>query len=496
MLPRGPRSFVFAATVLFGAALFWLVPRPPMGDLPQHAAQVVMLRELWTGTCRWSDLVRINYFTPYLLGFTVAALLSFVMPVVVALKVALTAGYFGFVSAGVALRKEFGADGRLDWLLLPGYFGFAFHYGFLTFLVAAPLGLLFLLAGRRYAMAPTPWRAAAMIAAGLGLLCAHGLVFLFSVAVSLCIAAVKVDRRRLVSAVAPYAVLGVVAIAFFVNARVHDPALAQGPAPINFEWDKLGGWHRILAFPDYVVTSTLHDYRLLPIVLLMAAAPFALGDRPSRELWVWVPFAVVVGLWLIVPGEAARTNYLYHRFALFLLPTYALLFRDAGSTPKGRTMAVEAGLAALCWLFFGAVALRERRFARESASFEDVLAAAEPNERAMSVVLDPTSAAWPHPWAYHTYAVWYQVDRGGFVDFNFAAMLPEMVRFRPGRTPKIEAAVQDFDWHRDDASIYRYFFVHHTAPVPVGLFDNDQCRVQLVRESGSWSLYERRECSD
>lgn len=210
---------------------------------------------------------------------------------------------------------------------------------------------------------------------------------------------------------------------------------------------------------------------------------------------MWAPLALPVVVWLAVPGEAAKTCYLYQRFALLLFPTYALLFRDDGSTPKRRADAVEAGLAALCVLFFGTVAVRERRFAREAAPFEDVLAAAEPNQRAMGVVLDPTSAVWPHPWAYHVYAAWYQVERDGFVDFNFAAFPPEMVRFRPGRTPVMAASVQELDWHRDDAATYRYFFVHHTRPLPQGMFDDDQCRVQLVRESGPWALYERRECS-
>ena len=56
-----------------------------------------------------------------------------------------------FVAAAVALRKDFDGDERLDWLLLPGYFGFAFQYGFYTFLVATPVGLLFLRLSRRFA---------------------------------------------------------------------------------------------------------------------------------------------------------------------------------------------------------------------------------------------------------------------------------------------------------------------------------------------------------
>ena len=109
-------QILFIGTVLLAGALFWIAPRPPMGDLPQHAAQVALLHDLVNGTSPWADLVRANYFTPYLLGYGLAFVLSFVMPVVSAMKLFLMLAFYAYVAAGVALRKEYEADARLDWL--------------------------------------------------------------------------------------------------------------------------------------------------------------------------------------------------------------------------------------------------------------------------------------------------------------------------------------------------------------------------------------------
>src|SRR5450759_1255464 len=126
---RGLDRWGFIAAVLLGGAVFWIARRPPMGDLPQHAAQVVLLRDLWSSDPRWSSLVRVNYFTPYWVPVSLATILSAFMPIVTSLKVMLTASFFALVASSIALRRDLEGDSRLDWLLLPGFFGFAYQYG-------------------------------------------------------------------------------------------------------------------------------------------------------------------------------------------------------------------------------------------------------------------------------------------------------------------------------------------------------------------------------
>jgi hypothetical protein len=459
-----------------------------MGDLPQHAAQVAMLRDLLHGGSRWSELVEINWRTPYLVGCAFAAALSFVMPIAAALKTLLTVAYVGFAFAGAALRKELGADERLDWLWLPGFFGLSFDYGFLPYLVAAPVGLVFLRQAVRASRTPDWKEVTRVVAVGVLLYFSHGLVFVFAVAVAIAMLALR--RQFSVRAFAPYAILALVAVAAFVDARLHHPLLAQGTARTDFEWDKPGGWHRSFAFLAYVVASTPRDLAFVPVVLAMLAAPFALRDGVSKDRAALAMIAVVVLVWLFAPSEIAKTTYLYQRFALFLLPAWALAFQ-AGERPRVRADVVEAVLAIACIAFFGGVALRERRFVRESAPFESVLAAAEPNQRALAVILDAHSDATKHAWAYHAWPAWYQVDRGGFVDFNFAALPPEMVRFKDGAAPPLAADidVRSPAWRALDETPYRYVFVRHTAPIPQGTLD--ACAA-LVRSEGDWSLFERR----
>jgi hypothetical protein len=200
--------------------------------------------------------------------------------------------------------------------------------------------------------------------------------------------------------------------------------------------------------------------------------------------------------WLFVPNEAMRVPYLYERFAIFLLPAYAFAFGPA-STERAPVSAlpVVSGIAALSAAFMVVIGQRAHRFAAEAAPFETVLAAAEPGERALSIILDAASPASRHEWGYHVYPLWYQAEKGGFVDFNFAQFVPEIVRFRAGREPPLTGNVDDkFEWRRLHASMYRYFFVRSERPLPVHLFDNDECQVHLVARDGPWSLFERANC--
>src|SRR5580698_1531124 len=77
---RRGAQVAYLAALLLGATMVWLAPRPPMEDFPQHVAQVTLLRDLLRGTSPWSDLLRINWFTPYLLGYGATLLLSSAMP--------------------------------------------------------------------------------------------------------------------------------------------------------------------------------------------------------------------------------------------------------------------------------------------------------------------------------------------------------------------------------------------------------------------------------
>src|SRR5208282_118074 len=47
----------------------WIASYPPMSDLPQHAAQVALLRNLHDPNFHFAGLFELNWFTPYLFGY-------------------------------------------------------------------------------------------------------------------------------------------------------------------------------------------------------------------------------------------------------------------------------------------------------------------------------------------------------------------------------------------------------------------------------------------
>lgn len=500
---------LFICTVLVAGMLFWIAPRPAMGDLPQHAGQISLLRDLIAGTSPWSDLVRTNYFTPYLLGYGAALALSFVMPVLTALKLCMMLAFYGYVAAGVALRKEFNADARLDWLYVPGFFGMAYQYGFYTYLLATPLGLFFLILAKRFAVAPTLTRALAVVGAGVLLFFSHGLVFVFACAIGAAFLLAYIKRPLpLVRAALPYACLGILTIAYLLYVRHHALVVPEGAArsmpAVQWGWSGPFGWHRSYNFLIYAVATEIRDGLFTLGVVFMLAAPWLMGSRLNRrEPAALIPMLVVVLIWLFMPSTALDIAYLYERFPIFLLPAYALMFRTESS--PGRTavptkaVLVQLALFALLWANFGVLAVREYQFAKENAPFETLLARTEPGQRALDIVFAPESRIIHNQWTYHSYGLWYQSEHQGFVDVNFAYFLPQIVRFRPNRIPLVRPGMkgftpETFDWHAVDGRIYRYFFVRHTQPLPPHMFDNDECEVVLLDTVPGWSLFERRTC--
>lgn len=500
---------LFFVTVAWGALSMALAPRLPMVDLPQHAAQIGLLRDLISGGSPWEHLVRINLFTPYLAEYGLALLLSMVMPIHAAFASLLALAFLGFVAACRRLRRDMDGDERLDWLFVLGFFGFAWKFGFVTFLVAAPIGIVFLLLARRHAERPTPKSALSLGLAGLLLFFSHGLLFLFAAlaGAALLLAHRSLSRARGLLPLAPFGALCILAASYNLLVLQADPAPNQRSTPV---WD--GG---LAGTVDRLKTLFVHpfglrqDRQFAALALLAFCAPWALGSRWNRaRRGFWIPFALVVLVILAAPSSALKADYIPERFALFLLPFYALLFtRPASETPAPRAHRTMASLTATalmlgCWTHLAVHTARLRAFARESAAADHLLSLIPPGKRVLSLVVDHRSPAAGNPSVYLHHVAWYQSERRGFVDLNFAYYVPQIVRFRdgctPGVTPGFESRPLTFDFHRHRGRIYDYFVVRDNTPSAASLTDRllttAECHVELAAASGDWLLFARREC--
>jgi len=492
---------IFVLTVMWGVGVIWLAPHPPMIDLPQHAGQVALYKQLVAGESPWGHLVELNIFNPYMIGYGLALPLSFVLPIAAALKLLLSAAYLAFVWMSVALRRRFKADARLDWLCVSSFFGFAYEWGFFTFLVAAPIGLCMILMAERYSARPGGARALGLIAIGAVLLLSHGLVFLFACGVGAALVAVRAPNwRQRVVTLWPFVVLGAAGAAFLVVLRLRAAGFPIVPTVPAVNWH-FGLRYEVLAYSFSQVWSV--GAALAGVVFL--AAPWLMGLRIDwRRGAAWPFFSCVFLILAFVPHFIVENAYTYQRFALFLFPAYACLFSIPTSTshksanPWLGRLTVPL-LVVTCWGLLATNSVRTWRFGQESAEFDAVMATLEPGQRAVSLAYDRKSEAAGGRNMYVHYASWYQAEKQGFVDFNFAWFWGVVARFHPetlsGVHPNIAWKPEQFDWQKQRGGDYRYFIVRHSGAMPADIFKAAPCQPALLVERGLWKVFERRTCA-
>jgi hypothetical protein len=500
LTPAIRRAIPLLLLFSLGTAAIWGAPKPLMTDLAQHAGQVALLRDLLLGRSPWAGQIHVNLVTPYLLGYGLALPLSFLMPVAAALKVVLTAAYAAFIAACLGIRRELGASPKLDAYYAFSFFGFAYSWGMYTFLVAAPLGLAVLWLAIRYAREARRWQGLGLALMGLALLFSHGLVFLFAVGAAALVVAVRAPSVRAVAGRSwPFWVLLAACAALFVVTRERESAVTHNFAAsiVMGSWQRHGLSFLANAFDaPYARWSTL----CFPI---FAGLPLLAGFRPDwRAREAVVIFGATVAAIAFAPSYAWSTTLLFERFALFLPPAYAWLLRErapaAGSLaarlqPRLAIVAVLAGAAVLAQHAWQAL-----EFGGEQRDFDRVMAAAQPGQRALALIYDPASAVDANQDAYQHHALWYQAERQGLVDFNFAMFHPQVARFRPQSVPLVGESVardpRQFDWRADQGERYRYVFVRSRGPTPANAFSGALCPPVEIAAAGEWRLYEQPGC--
>jgi hypothetical protein len=222
---------------------------------------------------------------------------------------------------------------------------------------------------------------------------------------------------------------------------------------------------------------------------LLFALPFLGGFRMARGRWEAMAIAGALAVvMLLAPFAVWATNYVYPRFALFVLPAYAWLFDGGPSAPTERSRLATwlAGLVGV--LALGLHLAEESAFAREARDFDSVLARAEPAGRALSLIVDRRSDASVNPLVYLNFPQWYAAEKGGFVDPSFALYPHMIVRLaHPGAPPYDDAAFAlAAGPKRLYPGLWRYVFVRGAVPAP--LFAGSSTTV--VAKAGSWTLLE------
>ena len=482
---------LFAAIAVLSLAPLWVGPYLPLVDLPQHAAQIGALREIWSGNEAMATLFRVNWFTPYLLGYLLLYALSFVLPITVATKLLVSLAVVSVPLLTARLLREAGADERWKWLAIPCAFGFAFYWGFLSFIVAAPLGLLFLIRTIAFVREPSGRRAAEIALFGILLFFCHVIVLGFAslVALGWVVGVHRRNLKTLVLHMLPYTAPLPLIVMWLAITYESEPRV-QGNQVIFPPF-----WYRL---EQLVAQAAGRESADSLLVLVVSAAvvllPWLSGAKFSRRPERWLPFVLGLSVFLVAPHEVFSTAYFFQRLGLFLVPLWLMVW-DAPQ--RTRPLARLAIPVALLWVVMSIG--RFASFARETESFTTVLNAMEPDRRIAAFVYDNSSPLFALP-VYLHFTAWYQAMSRGIVDFNFAEFYSSMVRYRADAGTRLNENLAWyptlFRWDSDGGASYDYFLVKASVDVSEAVFKERLSSVELVAHDGWWWLYRNRERVD
>jgi hypothetical protein len=428
-------TLAYVAVALFATAPAWIVKHPPIQDLPFHLATLRVIHSLHDPAFGFDK----DYFvdilhTEYVLYYVVGSALAYVLGVFKA-NVAMMCGYLGGTVLALrelclALRK----DERLTLFVVPLLVNVMFVMGLLPFMIAVPFMLWALALSVRYFEDRTRDRALMLGAVSIALFYSHILPFaVFGIGFAAMFpwtrpkewvrAALPVTPSVLLSAFwALGSDAGLNAIHALGGKREATPLTNPGASFTQWSVD---------VFAD--ASDQVLFFGLVLVALLAVGLAQGEGDR-TRAIargYVAVPIACLV-LYLTMGEELGIVWLFSQRFPILALMTGIPLLR----MPRG-----ERGVVAtLGILSLGAASIVNAcqhfiEFERkEVGDIDDAINAMEPKKHVAGLIFDKGSSVTHYAPFLH-FVSYYQLEKGGVVEFTYASFPHWPVRFQPGRFP-------------------------------------------------------------
>lgn len=457
---RGFPSFLFGYGVLAAALLAMLVfhKRMPMVDMPGHVSQIGSWLHYADPAYGFKDEFEFNWFTPYFFGYGLVYLLSHLFSIHTAFKIVLA---LAALSMPLVVRRTLvRGQGEPYWALfaLPAFFGHAFHWGFLNYLIALPIGLLAIELSRRLSDDPAPRRALRLLAVLALLFFAHGIVFAWAWTVGflICVLPPGYDVRRRI-----WPFFAVALIPAFYSSLKGESIPTE--TIWNWQWSRIA---QLLAAP-----LTPRDPHAVAFgALLLALMLIVSGGvrKPSRE---HLPFLVALVAYLFAPVRMLNTDFIYQRLDVFVAVGF-LAILPMPPTP-GRRLAARLIVLVCSLLFFGQLATRFAHYNRSVSGFDGVAQAIPMNSRVRMV--DPAASGVIHP--FHLLDQELIAFRGAVVDNPWARYWQMPLRIRK---EYVRASAPEFIVLRDST--------RSCAADPVAEAASGIPRLRF--QSGNWCLFE------
>lgn len=502
---------IFALSYLLIAPL-WVITYLPLGDLPDHAAQIRVITEFEN----YSDNYRLNWFTPYWVGYGITLLFTSIFSVVTSIKLVLSLALLATVAACGWVIKTRNGSPYWIWICFPLAYSYAFYWGFFSYIVATPIAIAFFAYCNGYGQRELSVKGFLLTAAfSLLLFFAHALAWALSVAIAICIVFIHNSCRETIKK--SFAFIAILPLVFYwvslSGPKTDSPSIEFGyyidhiASKINAELSYImlnfsergadpGHFDRIKQFFAFAVgKAALWDF--IVIALLISIWPKLIGAKVSFNWRRWMPALALFCAFMIIPHWIFNTAYIYQRFAVFLIPLLFFIY-DMPAEPAKKSFLLAGRYALGLLLSVGLLLMNLstfKSFQQNDEDFKEILAAMENDKKVMVLVISQDSAM-RYSAAYNHYGSWYQAEKLGEMTPNFshdpgAENVPVRYKFSLWKFPSTWNP-GEFDWYKHSGNRYDYFLVK-AKQSKQHLFHQAGNSINLIKQQGEWQLYGRSE---
>lgn len=514
-------GFYAITFLVFGIMLvapIWTVKYLPLGDVAQHAAQIQAILNFDS----YKDEYRINWFTPYWVGYSAALFFGQFFSVITAIKLVLSFALIAMPIASALLLKALNGNRYWVWGAFPAAYSFSFYWGFLSYVVAIPLVIGFFTFVIYYGKARLNWKwyvCGALLS--LLLFMAHAMAWAFAMTVAPAILFIDNSIKETLKktsaflVIVPLVVLWLmmgstsakqtIEVGYYLEHYVGRVAKEIKYIMEEFSARSESGANRmrIREFFSYSIgLPGLWDFTALG--LLFVCWPLAAGGRITWRWRRWLPLLVLFAVHMIIPYWIMDTAYVNLRFVVFMIPLSFFIFvpREVVVQPVGGASlwkkAKCGGAYGIAMLLVGGFLINTRtnfqKFEEESQHFETILTSMRHGKTVLSLVFDGHSHLRYSP-AYMHYGCWYQAEKGGVVIHGFshdphAQNVPVRVRGEAWEYPSPWNPAE-FKWEQHGGDRYDYFLVRTKEERKQ--ITKHQDKLTLLDQQGSWYLYGRKQ---
>jgi len=507
LVARDP-PLVGAFLLLWAAALvpIWATRTLPLTDLPRHLATAALLHRYGNPAWGYGRFYTLDLLPlPYWGWLAPMYLLQFVLPVVSAGKLVLSAYALALPSGCALLARRAGRSPWLALFVFPLVFNLNLGYGFVAFLVGLAILPFAWVALDRFLDAPSGGKAAALAVASLALYFAHVLPWLcFGLAAAIQLACHGWRPRRLAAAAAlMLPSVGLALVAFRAAARA-GTAVHAGPLAFAASWPTTG--ERLRAISSQLVLVWPGDDRALQVLMLLGGLWLALlltartdGHDTAARAWgsplrlEWIALSCAL-LALVLPGHLEKPVDLWMIGGRFV-PVAAIFTLLLPHGPiAGRRKLLFLPVIALCVYYPLKLAGRWRDFDQRAAGALRLLRRVPAGKSTLTLIVgdghDPAVDPQFVPFlAFHAYP---QLLAGGYDPWAVDTGFP--MRVKPGAALPAPHYRHPEEFAFDEHGRFYDYLLTRNEPSDTSLFRPAELGVAtLVGSDSDWRLYEVRQ---